>query len=433
MKKNFLKTLNTVAVVAIVSFSTMIYAADEISLPVISKPTVLQEGTQRELSAAQIADLLPWAKDSKVFLLDLLENIQELSTQDKIDKLVDGIKSVVGESAPKNSEMLMRYSLNRGLVVNSILSAEIEADVIGSQDVKLRVLVSSIQMAIKNYDADMLTLSKKGPTSFVLYGLDYFSFLTELNKSIFDASAQYQIQKTALEWLQWDLYRDLNNTSYASQIVKINNSLKSIPNKKLSDAQYISNIRLMKKTIQQLTVSETYNRLVKEQRNAEIEAEKERTGNYRSDAEAENVNLNIRRLKLNSSGDTFTRRDAVVALRNVVGGDVTIALFEQLTIEVYDNVKTVLINGLNDRLGVESYVQKNERLSDVNIKVLERAKSVKDAFLHIRVDVYSILSNIKTKECYQLLSTMELTEEHENGIAAIRASKEAIEAELKKK
>jgi hypothetical protein len=243
-----------ILLLAAISFATMTKADDAVVIPVISKPAILDEGTQRDLTAAQIAELLPWAKDSKIFLNDLLESIQGLPNADKLDRLVEGIEQVVGESAPKNSELLMRYALNRGLAINGILEKEMDADAVGTIDAKIRVLRSSINMAIKYYDTDMATLSKKTPAPFITFGIDYFNFLNELNKSIFDASAQYAIERTSLEWLQWDLYRDLNNTQFAPQIVKINNSLKIYPTKKLTDAQSIAYIRQMKNLAQQLKV-----------------------------------------------------------------------------------------------------------------------------------------------------------------------------------
>lgn len=235
-------------------FSSLV-KSDEVVIPLIAKPSVLQEGTQRELTAGQIAELLPWAKNSKVFLNDLLNTVAGLSSADKLDRLEDGIKSIVGESAPKNTELLMRYVLNRGLVINDLLKTEMNADEVGTIDTKLRVLTLSIKMAIVYYDTDMNTLNKKTNAPFITFGVQYFEFLTELNKSIFDASASYNIQRTAFEWLQWDLYRDLNNQQVASQIVKINNSLKIYPVKKMSDTQYISYIRQMKLMAQQLDLN----------------------------------------------------------------------------------------------------------------------------------------------------------------------------------
>lgn len=250
-------TLTTFMLLASLCFSSFVSAEDQVVVPVVTKPAVLQEGTQRVLSVEQIAELIPWAKNSKVFLNDLLNTIAGLSSTDKLDRLEDGIKSIVGESAPKNSELLMRYILNRGLVINDLLKTEMNADEVGTIDTKLRVLVLSIKMAITYYDIDMENLNKKTDAPFIAFGTQYFNFLTELNKSVFDASASYNIQRTAFEWLQWDLYRDLNNQQLAPQIVKINNSLKIYPLKRMSDSQYISYIRQMKLMAEQLSLKDS--------------------------------------------------------------------------------------------------------------------------------------------------------------------------------
>ncbi len=244
----------TMALILVTLMSLSSFAGEEISLPSITKPDALEEGTQRQLSDAQIAELIPWAKNSKMFLKDLLDSIQGLSTEDKIERLDFGIKQVVSESAPKHSELLMRYVLNRAIVVKDILTKEMDSAAVGTADAKLRNLVASINLAIKYYEIDMNTLSKKSIPDFQIFGEDYFKFLSELNKSIFDASAQYSIQRTSLEWLQWDLYRDLNNTRHAANIIKINNALKMVPAGKQSDFQYIKNIQQLKRISQQLDI-----------------------------------------------------------------------------------------------------------------------------------------------------------------------------------
>ena len=226
--------------------------AQEITLPKIESPSVLNEGIQRELTATQIAELLPWAKDSKIFIIDLIDHASSLPMEQKLERLIEGTKQIVSESAPKHSELLMRYSLNRALVVANILDQELDSSSVGSIDAKSRVLIESLKMSLRYYESDMRTLSTKAPTPFAQFGIEYFQFLTELNKSIFDASAQYNVQRLAFEFLQWDMYRDLNNTSYAPQIVKINNALKIFPLKKMPDAHAINYIRHMRKTIEQL-------------------------------------------------------------------------------------------------------------------------------------------------------------------------------------
>lgn len=298
--------------------------AQEITIPKIDSPVALNEGTQKDLSASQIAELLPWAKDSKIFLVDLLDNVQTLATNDKIDRLVEGIKQTVGESSPKNSELLMRYALNRGLVLNEILTKEMGSEEVGTADAKLRVLKSSIQMAIKYYDTDMAFLSKRSLAPYVVFGLDYFEFLTNLNKSVFDASAQYAIQRTSLEWLQWDLYRDLNNTSYAPQIVKINNALKTFSTKKMTDAQSIASIRQMKALAKQLNVRDVLTKLQKEKEYAEAKTEAERQAILKKEREEEQ--------RRKDEQDRLERQRALEAINNgkplnttpIVKGDMVI-------------------------------------------------------------------------------------------------------------
>lgn len=245
-------TMMALLTLATLSFS-QVFAGD-VTLSPAQNFSALKEGTETELSAAQIAELLPWAKDSKIFLVDLLEISQSLPADQKLERLVEGIKQVVIESAPKNAELIMRFTLNRALVVNDILTAEMNESAVGSSDAKLRQLLSSIRMALKYHDYDIAKLTKGSALPYAQFGIEYFNFLHELNKSIFDASAQYNVQRTALGFLQTDLNRDLSNTVYANQIVKIHNTLKLYPAKKMSDAQAISNIRQMKKVIEQLNL-----------------------------------------------------------------------------------------------------------------------------------------------------------------------------------
>lgn len=447
-----MKTSKKLKILILLSTLTMsaVLKAETMNLPIISKPVILEEGTQRDLTQAQINELLPWAKDSKVFLVDLLENIQGLTTTDKVDRLVEGIKSVVGESSPKNSELLMRYALNRGLVINDILTAEMDSLAVGSQDAKLRVLISSIKMAIKYYDTDMAILSKKTVAPYVIFGLDYFDFLSELNKSIFDASAQYSIQRTALEWLQWDLYRDLNNASYASQIVKINNGLKTFPNKKLTDAQSIANIRLMKKLAQQLNVKATLLKLEEEKRISQAkteeerrlliakseaekqrirqEAELEKLRGVRSEIEIEKVRANVS--ALNSSSWT-SRRDAASRLSSVVGGDVTIVLLGRFINETDGDVNNVLLPALKTRIPSSLYLMKIESQDTFLRQVVDLIADNRPGGWAKRRDCAVLLGLVHTIESYKLLSKWNETESDGDVKYEIRNSLNQIERNIK--
>lgn len=278
------------ALLASLSLNSLSFA-QEMNIPVVSSPSALQEGTQRELTAEQIAELLPWAKDSKIFLNDLLDQVHTLPMDQKIERLIDGIKQVVLESAPKHSELIMRYALNRALVVNDILSQEMQDGVVGTADAKFRVLNLSINLAIKYHDSDLANLTNRTTLPYAAFGLEYFNFLHELNKSIFDASAQYNIERTALEFLQWDLYRDINNTSYAPQILKINNALKIFPVKKMSDANSINYIRQMKKVVQQLSLGDKIQKVESSNENSVIFNKKEEERREQETVKSKNTKL----------------------------------------------------------------------------------------------------------------------------------------------
>lgn len=249
------------------AYSTTQLNAEEIVIPVITSPSALQEGVQRELTPTQIGELLPWANDSKAFLVDLLDATRGLPVTQKCERLYDGIKQVIGESNPKNSELFMRYILNRSIALADLLAKETDANAVGSVDSKLRVLTLSIGMAITYYDIDLKNITEK-KSSYAGFGIAYFNFLNELSKSIFDASAQYKISRTSLEWLQWDLYRDLNNTSYAQKIVKIHNALRIFPTTSSNDALAIDYIRQVKTVIKQLAITRESSR--NNQSNTEI-------------------------------------------------------------------------------------------------------------------------------------------------------------------
>jgi hypothetical protein len=242
----FKKISMSVVLVFVMSILSVVHGED-ILLPIISKPAVLNEGTQVALTDAQIAELLPWVNKSKIKLNELLVRAEEFSSEERINFLLEGIQLTVNESSSSYSELLMKFTLNRAVVVNQILNDEIDPGSVGLADVRLRVLTTSIKMAIEYVDSDIATLSGKEKVNYGMFGKYYFNFLNELNKSIYDTSAQYDIQRSALEWLQWDLYRDLNNAKYGPAIIKINKSLKEFPESGVSDQEAISKIRLMKK------------------------------------------------------------------------------------------------------------------------------------------------------------------------------------------
>lgn len=245
MKNRLSKIAIIVGAITMSVYNVTSVSAQEMDLPIIARPTLLEEGTKRTLTKNEINELLPWAKTSKTSLLDLLEDVKDMSIKDKINHLSAGINTVVSTSNP-TSELFMRYILNRALVLQETLKKETSESMVGIADTKLRILMSSIQMAIKYYDIDVKMLNDNGKMTFAAFGANYFEFLVDLNKSIFDASAHLEFHKIILEWLSWDLYRDVENKAYTAQIIKIHTFLTAMPSDKLSDSQSLVYSRKMR-------------------------------------------------------------------------------------------------------------------------------------------------------------------------------------------
>ena len=231
----------------------------QVELPVdlIEVQPVLDEGTQVELSEAQVEEMLPWAQNSKVFLEDLLKRVKKLPLSDKLTKTISGIKNTVLSSAPKNTELLMRYVLNRSLKVVEVIGEQVGTEKNTSiLNVQFNILKESIELAMKYYKSDLSFLTNQVDSEelvpFSRFGINYSQFLYQYTKLVVDASAQYQLMRMALGFLQWDLYRDQDNKLYAPIITTINFELSDNPKDlNTSDQEYLEKVRNMKLTYEQ--------------------------------------------------------------------------------------------------------------------------------------------------------------------------------------
>jgi hypothetical protein len=175
---------------------------------------------------------LPWATTSESMLKDLLENAQTMSIPQQKEALAQGILSVVGTSAPKNTELLMRYVLNRALKISSELQQDMTIpDEDGIED-QVTVLKSSIELALNYYQSDLKILKgaaiKNVPRA--RFGIANAELFMGLDRSLFaSGKAQYNIAGMALGLLEWDLYSDENQAAYAPIIMKIYSLFKRIP------------------------------------------------------------------------------------------------------------------------------------------------------------------------------------------------------------
>ncbi len=242
----------------------------------INIEAVLNEGTQVELSQEQISEILPWAKNSKIFLENLLEDVAGLRKAEQLQQLKGGIRDVVLKSAPKNTELLMRYVLNRSMKLVDVISTESVSGDRGIMSNQLRLLKRSVEMALGYYKSDLSYLNGEDDSedrvSFGVFGLEYSVFLADLGKSILDASAQYKVIRTGLGFLQWDLYRDQNNKLFAPSIMSLNNVLKANPEDvEASDQNYLERIRQLKRVYKKQK-----NSIVQKLRIAGVQVRKER-------------------------------------------------------------------------------------------------------------------------------------------------------------
>ena len=260
MKK--LKT--SLAFLFIIGFSSLAFGTDrileEIPLDFLDNQRMAQlEGVERTLSPEQIKEILPWAENSQIYLEELLDEVQGLSKSEKESQLLFGIKSTILSSKPKNTELLMRYVLSRGVMLHEMLLKETNKKVAGSQNTRIRILEQSAYKALHYYESDLHLLQGKGgiseTISFAYFGKEYAQFILEIAKSVFDASAEYGMIKLSLEFLQWDLYRDLERKVYAPQIRKIYTTLNSLSaDGGFSDQKRIKKVRQMKKLFQKLGI-----------------------------------------------------------------------------------------------------------------------------------------------------------------------------------
>ena len=229
-------------------------AAEVVSLPEIAPPAGIVEGIEVKLSEEDVARLRPWAKNSKSLLEGLVESIEGFGNAKSIEWLTSGIRDVVEWSHPKHPELLMRYVLNRGLLVDEKMAREMDSAVPGVLRIRKNFLLSSIHLALGHYKSDLSFLDDKAPLAlsqidFARFGLDYARFLQEFSRQLFDVSAQYQVARLGLGLLHWDLYRDLKNKKYAPTITKVHQRLKIWPEFTPAEEDALVFIRQMRKLL----------------------------------------------------------------------------------------------------------------------------------------------------------------------------------------
>lgn len=230
--------------------STFVKAED---LPKIIAPTYTQENYSLSLTQEEIDNLKKWSTDIDSDLKNALMSSSDLNGEAKLDYLKNEIESII-KNHRDQANIFVRYSLTRSLKLIEIIEKEDESSENSILDVKIRLLTQSLKIAKEYTDFDFAKFKKFGYTTYSRFGLDYFALITELAKSVYDASAQYEMYKISLEYLQWDLYREADNAQYASTVVKINNFLNKQTQTISNDKAFVEKIRNIKKLITEIDI-----------------------------------------------------------------------------------------------------------------------------------------------------------------------------------
>ncbi len=209
------------------------------------------DGLDIQLTDAEIAELRPWAENSEFRLKEILRMSENYSIDDKISYLASGIEKLVIASAPRKSEILLRFALNRGLKIVDVIVNNTDGELNAKRNM-LRVLERSIDFAITYYEDDIafLTNGAYPKESLSSFGKDYALFFHDLVKTTLDASAQYELMLLNLHYLKIDLARSLEREKYAGEVLKINDALLLLPTTAPSSDQVsLERIRGMKQLI----------------------------------------------------------------------------------------------------------------------------------------------------------------------------------------
>ena len=219
----------------------------------------LEQGVTEKLTAKEIAEIKPWAENSQVFLQELLIQTRNLSKNQKISQLENGIQEIVLDSAPKRSELFLRYALNRGVYMSRVLVQEAGEEVLNVKITRVRILERSIDLALQFYQNDIrfLTAGEDPRLSRGEFALAWITLNQELARSIQDASAQYELYRFGLERLQVDLGKSTGREEYAVDVIRIEKQLqlqKMLNPKTLFDQQLLVQIRYIKQIMNDLNL-----------------------------------------------------------------------------------------------------------------------------------------------------------------------------------
>jgi len=281
MKPNL--KLATLLIGSIFSFSVLATELPEIKQPEELQSGEFAEGMMTELSAEDIKKFLPWAQNARKILDDALAESLRFSLFEKVNFLESEMKRVVQGSGNKNYQLLMRSSLNRGLLLSKILKEESDINDPGILQNHLSILVGSIELAKFFFESDNAFQQKAednnvGSVPYALFAKKMGHYYLPISLSIFDTSAQYRVLYKTLEMINWDMAQDENamGAELAEPIVDIFRTLQRLPINPTTDIGLLAHIQTMNFLVQKLNKGQWLNPVVP----SAVQQELERKGHF---------------------------------------------------------------------------------------------------------------------------------------------------------
>lgn len=218
----------------IISLTLSSMSMSAFGAPQTSSEKYFNEGTETTLTKEQVQEIKPWAQNTRALLLKLLENARNLTYTEKTNTLIRGIRQGVLASAPHNTELSMRYILNRANKVYKIMRTSPHANEPMAVDAQNRLLQEAVEMAIRYYQSDMQALNKaKNGEAFntltFKFAVDCQNLLNSLSQFNFDPIVNYKIQYLRVSYFQLDLFRLKDNKTYANAILETRRLTKFYP------------------------------------------------------------------------------------------------------------------------------------------------------------------------------------------------------------
>ncbi len=235
-------------------FICNVHAAPE--LPRLSVPSELSsgefaEGTITRLSPTEVAEFLPWAQNARNQLNRALTQSRGLPLRDRMPLLERAVQAVVSRSGNRQYQLLMRFALNRGLLLVEELEKSIDMRAIGSLESGLDILQRSINVALAFYESDLAFQQRAQAdqnTTVIPHARFGSAFMQELLPgvlNVLDAKAQYRLMYKLVEMVNWDLSRDAEANRHAETIVEAYEMSQDLPSTPSTDDK--TNLRQMRR------------------------------------------------------------------------------------------------------------------------------------------------------------------------------------------